>query len=258
MPSANGNGQKAPPASFLLPGPSKSICIGKLSEVSALTPVKRGRVPDERRTYEERLRMVVSTLATKLENGIPSELHLVKSLHFGRITIIRPEQYLRYSNPKTGLPEDDYLEGKPRVSGESYRTWVLTQVIFDGDITGYFREVALLLNTKFDLIYENCENYPGTRDFEKFWDWIARYQLQSDMFYVAAPDLSVARIKQLEDFKRRFDIFLSKVRPADGRRIEGMDSLFDEFLREALQYSSGFPAPGGVYLSQLPTEAGQP
>lgn len=254
------------PASFLFPDPPRALSIGKTSEVSALTPIKRGRVPDERRTYEERLRFVVSTLANKLENGIPSELAQVRSLHFGRITIIRPEQYLAYLTKGGGLPADDYVETGPSAepqgdgttSQENYRTWVLTQVVFDGDIASYFREIAVVLNTKFDAIYENCEDYPGTANFEDFWSWIGRYQIQSDMFYVANPSLSVARIKQLEDFRRRFDIFLAKVRPPDGRRVEGLDSLFDAFLRETLQYASGFPASGGVYLGQVPAEAGQP
>ena len=134
---------------------------------------------------------------------------------------------------------------------------MLTQVVFDGDVKAYFRDIADMLNTKFDAIYENCEDYPGTTDFEAFWSWIATYQVESDMFYSPYPNMSVPRIKQLEDFKRRFDVFLAKVRGPNGDRVENMDELFDAFVRESEAYASGFPAPGGVYESRLQDEEGQ-
>ncbi len=150
---------------FLEPEPARGLTVGKITEVSALTPVKFGRVPDERRTYEERLRFVVERMQTKHDNAVPSELNLIKSLHFGRITIIRPEQYLQMGQNKgIHLPEDDYPElGKGQ--GPRHRTWVLTQVVFDGDIKAYFRDIAVFLTTRFDAVYANCEEYPGHSGF---------------------------------------------------------------------------------------------
>jgi hypothetical protein len=57
----------------------------------------------------------------------------------------------------------------------------------------------------------------------------------------------VTRIKQLEDFKRRFDIFVATVRPASGPDVESIDALFDQFLRETQQQPADFPSPGGSY-----------
>ena len=37
---------------FLKPAPARPIVLGNMSEVTALTPIRWGRVPGERRTYE--------------------------------------------------------------------------------------------------------------------------------------------------------------------------------------------------------------
>jgi hypothetical protein len=183
--------------------------------------------------------------------------------------IIRPEQYLVYSdvwgvdyhpvpphvppgpitsNGKIPEPLDDFPDvGRVSIPGSpKFRSWLLTLVEFDGDIRVYFRDVAQFL-TNFDLIFENCEDFPSTKYFERFWAWIKRYQIESNLFAPRYPGLSVVRIKQLEDFKRRFDAFVAKVRSPTGPRVKSMDELFDEFLRNTQQYASGFPSPSGVY-----------
>ncbi len=58
------------------------------------------------------------------------------------------------------------------------------------------------------------------------------------------------RIKQLQDFKRRFDEFVAEVRPANGSPGKPIDDLFDQFLAQTQQYASDFPSPGGVYKSK--------
>jgi hypothetical protein len=72
---------------------------------------------------------------------------------------------------------DDYRTlGDPDVrttSAASARSMLLTMVEFDGDLKVYFRDIATDLNTDFDLIFQNCENYPGTGNFELFWLWYA-------------------------------------------------------------------------------------
>jgi hypothetical protein len=271
--------------SFLRQGPTTPLKHGRLSEVSAFSPVIQGRVPGERRTYEERLRFALGRLEDKLVRGTPSELQLIHTLHFGRITIIRPEQYLlfagldphgrpvetaaaagkdavsraRASQPDFPEPVDDYHEIRDPPTGPSpdppalprYRTWVLTQVVFDGDVKAYFRDVAKRLGSFFDAVYENCEGYPGTANFEQFWQWVIDHQLQSDMFYSGNLHLSVTRVRELEDFKHRFDLFVTKVRSANGGRVENMDELFDQFLMQTRQRASGFPAYGGIYTGAL-------
>jgi hypothetical protein len=269
-----------------------SRSVEKVSEISVMAPIKIGRIPGERRTYEERLRLVIASLAARAEKRIPNELDRIPTIHFGRIFIIRPEQYLLYSDvrgvtycppPNTSTSEpstvkipdqiDAYrslgISSKGEVGGPAndptfgsigipqkkedapeLRSWLFTLVEFDGDLRVYMRDIAVFLNEAFDSVFENCDDFPGTADFEKFWLWLRRYQFPTDLFYARYPNLTVTRIKQLEEFKRRFDAFVAKVRPASGPPVGSMDELFDQFLRETRQHHGNFPTPGGSYLPQ--------
>lgn len=249
---------------------ANSQTIGGVSEIAVMAPIKRGLVPGEHRTFEERLRFTIDNLADRVRKGIPTELDKVTTIHFGRMIIVRPEQYLVYSAvpgiayeggtaPEMQIPKpiDDYCEIDPSTpdpppSGNAadkpeFRSWLLTLVEFDGDLRAYFRDVAQFLASDFDSVFRNCDDFPSTQDFEAFWAWIRRYQIETHLFYPRYRDLSVVRIKQLEDFKRRFDAFVARVRPSNGRRVTSMDDLFDEFLTKTQQYARDFPAPGGTY-----------
>ncbi len=265
-----------------------SRTVGRVSEISVMAPIRLGRVPGERRTYEERLRRVIADLAGRAEEGIPNELDRVPTIHFGRLFIVRPEQYLTYSrglddlnycpppNSSTGEPDDvkipdqidDYASTGVRADGDTsddhsgfarvnmpvnnagapvLRSWLFTLVEFDGDLRTYMRDIAVFLGEAFDSVFANCEDFPGTTDFERFWLWLRRYQIPTDLLYARYPNLTVTRIKELEDFKRRFDAFVAKVRPASGAPVRSMDELFDQFLRDTHQHHVNFPTPGGVY-----------
>jgi hypothetical protein len=240
----------------------KSKSIGQVSEIAVLSPIKLGRVPGERRTYEERLRSAIDNLTARVQQGIPIELDRIRTIHFGRMIIIRPEQYLVYSDVpgvqydetasgKVPKPIDDYVPLEaPAGTPSTFRSWLLTLVEFDGDIRVYFRDIAQFIADDFDSLFRNCEDYGSTGDFERFWAWIKRYQIQSNLFYSRYGDLSVVRIKQLQDFKRRFDEFVAEVRPANGSRVKSMDELFDQFLARTQQYVGDFPTPGGIYKAK--------
>jgi hypothetical protein len=239
-----------------------SKTVGGITEIAVLAPVKKGVVPLERRTYEERLLSVIDNLEDRHRRGLPTELTKIPVIHFGRLILIRPEQYMLYSN----LPDvryypdpsdleaggrvprrvDDYVTDDRAPVGQ-LRTFLLTLVEFDGDLKVYMRDIAKFLGSDFDRIFENCEDYPTTVNFEQFWFWLRRYQINTNVFYAPYGNLSVVRIKQLEDFKRRFDEFVARVRPTQGQRVGSMDELFDDFLRENQQRANGFPAPGGVF-----------
>jgi hypothetical protein len=264
--------------------------VGGVTELAVLSPIRKGVVPGERRTYEERLRAAIANLAKRHQQGIPTELDRVSTIHFGRMIVIRPEQFLLYSE-LTGLsynedrrptripgsfspavvpmPIDDYREIAPPALPEEgaaeepgqaakqelatdqpkpeLRSWLLTLVEFDGDLKAYMREIAHFIGTEFDRIFDNCEEYPKSQNFEKFWAWIRSFQIRTDLFYASCPHLSIVRIRQLEAFKRRFDAFVARVRSPTGPTVRSMDEMFDEFLRENQQYGSGFPLPGGTY-----------
>jgi len=246
---------------------------GDVSEIAVLAPIRKGCIPGETATYEEALRAAIANITQRLQQGLPSELDKVPTIHFGRMIILRPEQYLVYSENVAGLSYeedgaaqianaagrriprqiDDFQEvmatSAPSLAPQ-FRSWILTLVEFDGDLKVYMRDIARTLNSDFDKIFRHCEDYPGTRRFEQFWQWIRRYQIRTDLFYAPYGELSVARLKHLEAFKRRFDQFVARVRSPSGPTVRSMDELFDEFLRENQQYARDFPSPGGVYRAR--------
>jgi hypothetical protein len=250
-----------------------SKTIGGISEIAVLSPIKKGCVPGERRSYEERLAFAIDNLADRHRQGLPTELGRIPSIHFGRMIIIRPEQYLLYSeisgvdyhppdersnvvDGRIPRPIDDYVEQEPqkadapksqKADPPKLRSFLLTLVEFDGDLKTYMRDVAEFLARDFDRVFENCEDYPTTRNFEPFWRWIKRYQINTNLLYAPYSNLSVARIKQLEDFKRRFDALVARIYSPTGSRVRSVEELFDEFLQQSQQYARNFPTPGGIF-----------
>ncbi len=249
--------------------PSKAL--GNTTEIAVLAPIRLGRVPGERRTFEERLEFVIRNIQNRAERGIPTLLNQIQTIHFGRLIILRPEHYLHYSDvpgvayleTETGkipAPIDAFREtllgmpggaaGAPPeapVQPPVLRSYLMTLVTFDGDLKVYFRDIADLLKQDFDRVFENCEDYGGTSNFEVFWSWIRRYQISVNLFHSAYPDLTVVEIKRLQYFKRRFDEFVARVRKPGGQNDTDINELFDDFLRETQQFESGFPSHGGVF-----------
>ncbi len=250
-----------------------STRIGGQTEIAVLAPIRPGRIPGERRTYEERARRTIASIQERAEQGIPTELSRITTIHFGRMMVIRPEHYLAKSaldpsrlvrdedgelidrkephNPFNPFIELKAGEDPPQINEHEFRSWLLTLVIFDGDLKVYFRDIAEFLGEFFDRIFVNCEDFPGVGKFEEFWTWIRRYQISSDLFSSAYPDLAVPDIKHLQEFKARFDAFVKTVRSPTGRKVDGIDDMFDAFLRENGQFGMNFPAPGGVYPHQI-------
>ncbi len=228
----------------------KSTSVGGVTEIGVMSPIRPGRIPGERRTYEERLRSAMASVQHRASNGIPTELTRISTIHFGRMLIVRPEQYLMKSGVEYVAPEYGHAAAAANEKSTQYRSWLFTMVEFDGDLKVYFRDIAEFLGPYFDRIFDNCEDFPSTRNFEDFWAWIKRYQISSDLFHCAYPDLTAPRIKYLQEFKRQFDLFVDKVRTPTGKKVENMDDLFDEFLRESQQFGRDFPAPGGVYVTR--------
>lgn len=243
-----------------------------ISELAVLVPIKKGIAPGERRTFEERLREQIDNLAKRHADGIPIELDRLSTIHFGRMIVLRPEQYLLFSDWERPIPPrdargpatarvglsppkfEDFIEidpTKPATGSkddprQEFRSLLLVLVEFDGDLKVYMNEIADFIGKDFDNIFENCEDYPTAEDFDAFWSWFTRYQIETDLFYSTYPQLSVVKLKQLERFKRQFDAFVARVRSPCRPSSRPMDDLFDEFLRQNQQYI-GFPGPGGTY-----------
>jgi hypothetical protein len=164
------------------------------------------------------------------------------------------EETRREAPPKTAPPSGEAASstGKQYRGGsgpEGYRSWLLFTSNFDGDMKAYLRDFAVFLGDDVDRIWGNCENWPagGCRAFEEYWDYAKRYQIPTNAFYAAYPDLSVGRIRQLERFKSAFDEFVATTRQPDGSSIADLAARFDEFLSQNAQYPTDFPRLGGTF-----------
>ncbi|MEM6660796.1 MAG: hypothetical protein AAF666_01345 [Pseudomonadota bacterium] len=288
---------------------AKSSDVGGATEVAVLTPIINGRIPNERRTYEERLAEVIAGIDDRAKMGLPIELSRIPSIHFGRLIILRPEQFLqgarllaegpggedvdllKKDDEGAPAPLDPYIEDPDladsitaqiahaqHIPNEAQRqavigqlmalkgfaerrgarndpsrvdcpSMLLTIVSFDGDLKVYMRDIAETLGADFDRIFENTVGYPasGAGEFGQFWPWLRRHQIPVQLFMPVYPDVSVAKIKHLELFKRRFDALVAEIEDMDREHLRAVRRKFDDFVAENSQISSGFPSNGGLY-----------
>ncbi|MCE9521682.1 MAG: hypothetical protein K8S25_04530 [Alphaproteobacteria bacterium] len=251
-----------------------STVRGRVTEVTVLTPIKRGFVPGEYRTYEERLRSLLASLNERANNNVPTPISAIATIHFARWFIVRPEQYLRYSSvagvayePSGPLPPDptatpatlprsfpaeydpDHRLSEAGADPTILPTWLVFTSNYDGDLKAYIRMFSERIAGEMDRIWSNCESYPtsGARDFEKFWLYVRAHQIETNAFFAAYPNMSTARVNQLRVFKDHFDAFVSRTRGPDGRSIGDIGALFDEFIAEQREYTKDFPGEGGLY-----------
>lgn len=164
------------------------------------------------------------------------------------------EEQVQSTLRRTPAPIDDFREVSnsihhPEAEEErpEFVSWLIFTSNFDGDLKSYARNVAEFIGKDADRLWGNCYDYPGTADFEAWWLYARRHQIPTDVFYAAYPQLTVPRIQQLNTFKARFDEFVARTRNADGTSRQDIAVLFDEFLRDNLQYTNDFPASGGIY-----------
>lgn len=251
-----------------------SIVRGRVTEVTILTPIKRGFIPGEYRTYEERLRSLLASLNDRANNNVPTPISAIATIHFARWFIVRPEQYLRYSfvpgvayEPETPQPADPTASPPtlphkiPMAYDPDYRpagapadpvvlpTWLVFTSNYDGDLKAYIRMFSERIAGEMDRIWSNCEGYPlaGARDFEKFWLYVRAHQIETNAFFAAYPQLTTPRVNQARVFKDHFDAFVARTRGSDGRSIPDIGALFDEFIAEQHEYTKDFPGDGGLY-----------
>jgi hypothetical protein len=231
---------------------AQSKFVGGVTELILLTPITPGPIPGERRTYEERLRSELGSIQRRVERGLNTPISIIPTIHFAGWLILRPEQYLQGSVfPRTAPPLlDPYTPAdQPPTHDYGFRTWLFFTSYFDGDMKDYLREFSNFLGKDVDRVWGNCEGYPehGSMDFEAFWQYAKRHQIQTDAFFNAYPGVTVPRIYQLKVFKDRFAAFVRATRNPDGTSMEGVGDLLDRFILENQAYTADFPAVGGTY-----------
>ena len=90
-------------------------------------------------------------------------------------------------------------------------TKLLFATAYDGDSwDSYLDEFATKIPDELDLLFSELEEFPGFRD-PSVKDWIAKYQIQAECWFVAHPDLTVRDIRRLERVGKALDEFLDKI-----------------------------------------------
>ena len=90
-------------------------------------------------------------------------------------------------------------------------TKLLFATAYDGDSwDSYLDEFATKIPDELDLLFSELEEFPGFRD-PSVKDWIAKYQIQAEGWYVAHPDLTVRDIRRLKRTGKALDEFLDKL-----------------------------------------------
>jgi hypothetical protein len=90
-------------------------------------------------------------------------------------------------------------------------TKLLFATAYDGDSwDSYLDEFATKIPDELDLLSSELEEFPGFRD-PSVKDWIAKYQIPAEAWYVAHPDLTVRDIHRVKRVAKAADEFFDKV-----------------------------------------------
>ena len=180
-----------------------SKTVGMASEVTLITPIKKGRVEGEYRTYLTRLKSVLDGLQQRETQQMPTPVGFLRQIHFARWVILDPRP------------------------GDGQASLMFTSN-FDGEMKHYFRNFALNLTGDIDRVWENCEGYPGAGDFDKLWRYVKEHQVETSTFYNAYRTLTVPQILKLAAFKESFDKLIGPHLALDGRAAAAPDRLADQ------------------------------
>jgi hypothetical protein len=90
-------------------------------------------------------------------------------------------------------------------------TKLLFATAYDGDSwDSYLDEFATKIPDELDLLFSELEEFPGFRD-PSVKDWIAKYQIPAQSWYVANPNQTVVETRRLEKVGKAVEEFLDKV-----------------------------------------------
>ena len=89
-------------------------------------------------------------------------------------------------------------------------TKLLFATAYDGDWDAYIDDFVTKIPNSMDLIFCNLEGWPGIHS-PSAKDFIAGNQIAAEAWYVASPNLTVAKARRLERIGEALDEFLDKV-----------------------------------------------
>jgi hypothetical protein len=89
-------------------------------------------------------------------------------------------------------------------------TKLLFATTYDGDWDAYIEDFATKIPDYIDILFCGLEGWPGIRS-PQVKDYLEKYQITADAWYVAYPDLTVAETRRLKTVGAALNEFLDKV-----------------------------------------------
>ena len=89
-------------------------------------------------------------------------------------------------------------------------TRLLFATAYDGEWDPYIVDFSTKIPDELDLLFSELEEFPGFRD-PSVKDWIAKYQIPAQSWYVAHPDLTVVEAARQKRVNKAVEEFLDKV-----------------------------------------------
>ena len=89
-------------------------------------------------------------------------------------------------------------------------TKLLFATAYDGEWDPYIDDFATKITDQMDVIFSACEGWPGIRS-PKVKDWIVKYQVTAEGWYVAHPDLTVRDVQRVKHVGKAAEEFLDKI-----------------------------------------------
>ena len=86
-------------------------------------------------------------------------------------------------------------------------TKLLFATTYDGDWDPYIGDFATKIPDAMDVIFSAIDGWPGIHS-PTVKDWLAKFQIPADAWYVASPNLTVVETRRLEKLGKAVDEFL--------------------------------------------------
>ena len=89
-------------------------------------------------------------------------------------------------------------------------TKLLFCTTYDGEWDAYIDDFVTKIPNSMDILFCNCDGWPGIRA-PGIKDYLLKFQITADAWYVSNPNLSVAEAHRLEKLGKAVDEFLDKI-----------------------------------------------
>lgn len=162
--------------------------------------------------YVDNLRLALAAVAATTQTGHWIVLDDIATIHFARWVILPGNQQLLFATNFDGS-WDQYLHdfttiantGKPTPDNPNGVPWL-------------------------DLVWGNCDGWPGTGDFSRFTAWVSEHMVETTLFYPTISDVTIRDVAWLRKFRHLFASFDEKVLTVDRRTWpRELLAAYDEF-----------------------------